>query len=470
MDGSSTENGLTKSTVKASRLTREEIVELRKKHISPSCTMFFKHDPLVVVRASKQFLYTEDGTEYLDCINNVAHVGHCHPKVVAAVSQQFALQCTNTRYLHPNMALCAQRIAKTMPESLSVVFFVNSGSEANDLALRLARHHTKNKDVIILDHAYHGTTISTTSISPHKFHHLKNYKSPKWVHVAPQPDAFRGMYRSPQYSDEKLGGLYAEEVAKIARKIKNEGRGVSLFLAESQQSCAGQVFLPTGFLKPVFEAVRAAGGLCLADEVQTGFGRVGNHFWAFEEQQVVPDFVTIGKCIGDGFPVAALVTTPQIARAFTEAGIEYFNTYGGNATACAAVLAVMDVLEEGKLQQHAKEVGEYFLCRLKELQKKHVAIGDVRGKGLFLGVEMVSDRDKRIPDKKTAIEVITEMCAVHKIILSVEGPEDNVIKIKPPMCFSKQDADLVVDKMDVSLAKIMSSRNVPAVKDEGMTK
>ncbi|OQV24479.1 Alanine--glyoxylate aminotransferase 2-like [Hypsibius exemplaris] len=432
-------------------LTKADTLALRNKHISNSCTVFFHENPLKIVRAQRQYMYDENGIEYLDCINNVAHVGHCHPKVVAAAANQLAQQCTNSRFLHDNMVLCAQKIASTMPEQLSVVFFVNSGSEANDLAIRLSRHYTGHKDVVILDHAYHGTTITTTDISPHKWHHLKDYKQKKWVHVAPQPDAYRGMFRSPEHTDADLGRLYAGEVEKITDRIAKEGRGVGLFLAESLQSCAGQVFLPEGYLKPVYEAVRSTGGLCLADEVQTGFGRIGTHYWAFQEQGVIPDFVTIGKSMGNGFPVAALVTTPEIAGTFVKMGIEYFNSYGGNAASCAATLAVMQVIEDEQLQNHAKRVGDYFLTGLIALQKKHRQIGDVRGKGLFLGIEIVSDRVKRIPDACTAHLIIMAMRA-RNVILSVEGPADNVVKIKPPMCFTTANVDLLLGIMDECLS------------------
>ncbi|XP_055333371.1 alanine--glyoxylate aminotransferase 2-like [Paramacrobiotus metropolitanus] len=434
-------------------LTKAETLELRQKHVSNALTLFFRENPLKIVRASGQYMYDENGTEFLDCINNVAHVGHCHPRVVQATSAQLALQCTNSRYLHDNLVLCAQRIVKTMPKELSHVFFVNSGTEANDLAVRLARHYTKNKDCIILDHAYHGTSVTINDLSPHKFHHIKNYKLKRWVHVASQPDPYRGIYRSPEYTDKQLGQLYAKEVAEITQQITDSGRGACLFLAESQQSCAGQILLPQGYLKPVYEAVRAAGGLCLADEVQTGFGRMGTHYWAFEEQGVVPDFVTIGKSMGNGFPVAALVTRAEIANVFLDAGIEFFNTYGGNAAACATAMAVMDVVEDERLMQHAKEVGDYLLDRLSVLKEKHAAVGDVRGKGLFLGIEIVKDRKNRIPDTETAKIIISDLR--HKnVILSVEGPKDNVIKIKPPMCFSKTDADRLIALLDESLGKL----------------
>lgn len=424
-------------------MPKQKTIEMRNRLIGKSCQLFFKSDPLKIVRGKGQYMYDEQGTRYLDCINNVATVGHCHPKVVEAGSKQMAVISTNNRFLHDEMVKCAQNLVQRMPGELSVCYFVNSGSEANDLALRLARAHTQQKDVITLDHAYHGHITSVMQISPYKFNRSENIdvKKPDFVHVAPCPDVYRGKFRDADHPDEDLAELYANDVSKIIETIQQNGKGLAGYIAESLQSCGGQIFPPAGYFQRVYDVVRQAGGVCIADEVQVGFGRVGTHYWAFETQDVIPDIVTVAKPMGNGHPVGAVVTTKAIAESFLKTGVAYFNTYGGNPVSCAVANAVMQVIDEEKLQENCLVVGKYLVERSSDLMKDFEIIGDVRGMGLFFGIELVKDRKLRVPATDEANFVVSRMKSLHKILVSSDGPDENVVKLKPPMVFSKANVD-----------------------------
>lgn len=404
-------------------------------------------------------MYDEKGEKYLDCINNVTHVGHSHPKIAEVAYNQLKQLNTNSRFLHDNLVLYAERLTKLLPPQLSVCFFVNSGSEANDLALRLARTHTKRKDAIVMDHAYHGHVISLIDISPYKFDHPGGEGKADWVHVAPVPDAYRGKYRNDKHSMEELTELYAGDVKKLAEFSASQGKGVSCFIAESLQSCGGQIILPPDYLRKVYKYVRDAGGVCIADEVQVGFGRVGSHFWAFQLQgdDVVPDIVTMGKPMGNGHPIAAVVTTKEIADSFASTGMEYFNTYGGNPVSCAIGNAVLDIIEDEKLMEHASLVGSSLLTRLNQLKEKHSIIGDVRGVGMFVGVDLVKDRASREPATSEAQHVLTRL-KQERILLSADGPYRNVLKFKPPMVFSQEDVDRVINVLDLVFSEIEAAK------------
>jgi 4-aminobutyrate aminotransferase-like enzyme/Ser/Thr protein kinase RdoA (MazF antagonist) len=402
--------------------------------------------PLKIVRGWMQYLYDETGRAYLDVYNNVPLVGHSHPRIVKAAREQLALLNTNTRYLHDNVNHYAERLTRLLPEPLRVCFFVNSGSEANELALRLARAHTKREDVIVLEHAYHGHTSTLIDISPYKFDGPGGNGKKPWVHVAPLADDYRGLYRR---DDKEAGAKYARHVEKILSRTRSEGRGVAAYIAETLPSVGGQVVFPPGYLAEVYAHVRASGAVCIADEVQVGFGRLGADFWGFETQGVIPDIVVLGKPIGNAFPLAAVVTTQEIANSFNN-GMEFFSTFGGNPVACAAGLAVLDVLEEEHLQDHALRVGAVLMCGLKALQARHVLMGDVRGSGLFLGIDLVLDHDTREPAPLQASYVVNRLRECG-ILAGTDGPHHNVIKLRPPLVFSKADADLFIKTLDAVL-------------------
>ncbi|XP_028712649.1 LOW QUALITY PROTEIN: ethanolamine-phosphate phospho-lyase [Peromyscus leucopus] len=424
---------------------KQDTLALRGKHIGPSCKVFFAADPIKILRAQGQYMFDEKGGRYLDCINNVAHVGHCHPEVVKAAAKQMEILNTNSRFLHDNIVEYAKRLTATLPQTLSVCYFTNSGSEANDLALRLARQFRGHQDVITLDHAYHGHLSSLIEISPYKFRKGKDDKK-EFVHVAPSPDTYRGKYREDH---KDAATAYADEVKKIIEEAHSNGRKIAAFIAESMQSCGGQIIPPAGYFQKVAEHVRRAGGVFIADEVQVGFGRVGKHFWSFQMhgEDFVPDIVTMGKPMGNGHPMSCVVTTREIAEAFSSSGMEYFNTYGGNPVSCAVGLAVLDVIEKENLQGNAIRVGNYLTKLLDEQKAKHPMIGDIRGVGLFIGIDLVKDREKRTPATAEAQHIIYKM-KEKGVLLSADGPHRNVLKIKPPMCFTEEDAKFMVDHLD----------------------
>uniref|UniRef100_A0A8C9TLS6 Ethanolamine-phosphate phospho-lyase n=1 Tax=Scleropages formosus TaxID=113540 RepID=A0A8C9TLS6_SCLFO len=418
--------------------------------------VFFSHDPIKIVRAKGQYMFDERGERYLDCINNVAHVGHSHPDVVKAGAKQMELLNTNSRFLHDNLVQYAERLQATLPEPLSVCYFVNSGSEANDLALRLAWQYTSHKGIITLDHAYHGHVSSLIDISPYKFHQRANLEKNLSVFVAPSPDIYRGKYRE-DHPDPATA--YSDEVRDIIDDAHKKGHRIAAFIAESLQSCGGQIIPPRGYFQKVAEHVHKAGGIFIADEVQVGFGRTGSHFWAFQLQgeDFVPDIVTMGKPIGNGHPMSCVVTTRNIAEAFMSTGMEYFNTFGGNPVSCAIGLAVLDVIQKEDLQGNATRVGSYLMQLLKQQREKHPLVGDVRGVGLFVGVELVRDRIQRIPATAEAQDVIYKL-KEQRILLSTDGPHRNVLKFKPPMCFCAEDAKFIVEKIDKVLTGMLAQQ------------
>ncbi|MDH3450792.1 MAG: aminotransferase class III-fold pyridoxal phosphate-dependent enzyme, partial [Gammaproteobacteria bacterium] len=322
-----------------------------------------------------------------------------------------------------------------------------SGSEANELALRLARTVTGNRDVLCLEAAYHGNTSALIDVSPYKYAGPGGEGRKPHVHELPLPDVYRGIVRS---GDPDPGAAYAAYADVELQRMQEAGLAPAALIAESLPGCGGQIVLPDGYLRRVYASVRAAGGLCIADEVQTGFGRVGERFWAFELQGVVPDIVTLGKPMGNGHPLAAVVTTAEIASAFAN-GMEYFNSFGGNPVSCAAGQAVLDVIERENLQANARTTGELLLRNLHGLRGHIDAIGDVRGAGLIIGVELVTDRDTREPATALAATVVNRM-RDEAVLMSSDGPDNNVLKIKPPIVFDESHAHELVDKLARVLA------------------
>ena len=422
-------------------LDNKEILDLRSKHLGPSLSVSYD-EPFHIVRGEGQYLFDAKGNRYLDCVNNIQHVGHCHPKVVEAAQQQYKKLNTNTRCLDETIVNYAKDITSTLPDGLEVCFFANSGSEANGLALRLVRQFTGNKATIVLDGAYHGNLFSLIEISPYKHNGPGDNGAPDFVYTLPIPDSFHG-----KYLGEDCGEKHAQEVQAAINEIQKKGNKVSTFIAEALMGCGGQLILQKGFLKKAFDLVRAAGGVCIADEIQIGFGRVGSHFWGFETDGVVPDIVTMGKSMGNGHPLSAVVTTREIADSFNN-GMEYFNSFGGNPVSCAVGQAVLDVIKEEGLQENALEVGSYLLNQLKNLQNQHDLIGEVRGRGLFIGTDLV--KDELVPAAAEA-QIIVNQMKDKGLLLSTDGPDHNVIKIKPPLVFNKENADELVKKTDETM-------------------
>ena len=417
----------------APRRSVEVILEERRQRVGRNLSVSYRNH-LQIVRGWMQYLYDETGRRYLDAYNNVAHVGHSHPRVAEAAERQYRLLNTNTRYLQDQLVEYAARLTAHFPDPLSVCFFVNSGSEANELAVRLARAHTGRRGFVVLDSAYHGHTTTCIDLSPYKHEGPGGSGAPPWVHKVSVPDTYRGVHRR---NEPEAGSKYAREVEEILDRFD-----VSAYLAETCPSVAGQIFLPEGYLAEVYRMVRAAGGLAIADEVQTGFGRMGTHFWAFEAHDVVPDIVVLGKPIGNGHPLGAVVTTPEIAASFDN-GMEFFSTFGGSTVSCAIGTAVLDAVECEDLQAHALAVGSRLIEGLRSLMNDHPIVGDVRGSGLFVGVELVRDR-KLLEPAKAEASFIANRFRDHGILLGTDGPFHNVIKIRGPMPFGEDDADRLV--------------------------
>jgi len=435
------------SVFPAAAESKEHLFGKREKYFSRALRCHYQN-PLRVVRGYGQYLYDAAGKAYLDMVNNVAHVGHSHPRIVAAACRQLSKLNTNTRYLYDQMIQYGERICALLPDPLEKVFFVNSGSEANDLALRIASSYTGHRDVIVLEDAYHGNLSGLIAISPYKYNGPGGKGASDFTHEVKKPDGYRGPYKR---SDPKAGYKYAASVRDVIKKLEQAGLPVT-FMSESLMGCGGQIIFPDKYLQQVYEYVRATNGVCIADEVQVGFGRVGSYFWGFETQGVIPDIVTLGKPMGNGYPVAAVVTTRELADHFYN-GMEYFNTYGGNPVACAIGLAVLDIIADQELQKNALEIGTYTKSQLNELKDKHELIGDVRGLGLFMGVELVSNR-KTLEPAPTVAHYMTERMREAGILVNSTGPRRNVIKLKPPLIVNRTDIDLFIDVFDSVLNEV----------------
>lgn len=420
----------------------DDLLRRRKRSLGSVLSLSYRR-PLHIVRGLMQNLYDAEGRAFLDAVNNVPHVGHSNPRVVSALHKQMRTLTTNTLYLHENILQYAERLSATLPARLEVCFFVNSGSEANDLALRMARAYTAKADTVVLDGAYHGNLTSLIGISPYKFDGTGGEGKPDTTHVARMPDSYRGDYRGMSADS---GHAYARDIKKAAQRGT-----VAAFIAETLPGCGGQIVPPPGYFEKAARYIRASGGVFIADEVQVGLGRVGRHFWGFELASVVPDIVVLGKPIGNGHPLGAVITTREIADAFDN-GMEYFNTFGGNPASCAVGLAVLDEIESRSLQQNALETGERLLSGLEGLAATHPIMGDVRGEGLFIGVELVRNREDLEPADLEAEYIVNRM-RESGILISRDGPLHNVLKIKPPLVFTAGDADLLLETLNRVLSE-----------------
>lgn len=425
----------------------QEVMEMRQQYLSPALLTYYKN-PVMIVEGSMQYVYDEKGRRYLDGIGGIVtiSVGHCHPYVTQKAREQFeTLQHATTIYLHPNIAEFARMLAQKMPGDLSVCYFVNSGSEANDLALLMARLYTGNYDIIALRNGYHGGIASAMGLTAHSTWKY-NYSHSFGVHHAIAPDPYRGPWPG---TDSEAGAKYAADVQNLI-EYATPGR-IAAFFAESIQGVGGAVVYPEGYLENAYHYTRKAGGVCIADEVQTGFGRTGTHYWGFETQGVIPDIVTMAKGIGNGAPLAAVVTTPEIAKPLADR--IHFNTFGGNPVSCAIGKAVLEVIDREHLQQNCLERGNQLLEGLKKLMSKDDLIGDVRGKGLMIGVELVRDKKTKEPAKDECARVF-ERAKELGLLVGKGGLYGNVLRIKPPMCITPTDVDFILEVLETSLKEI----------------
>ena len=425
----------------------DEVLRLRKQFLNPGIFLYYKK-PIMLVEGRMQYVWDEQGKRYLDALGGIVtvSVGHCHPQVVAAANRQNeTLQHSTTIYLQPNIAEYAKELAARMPGDLKVCYFVNSGSEANDLALLMARAYTGNYDVIALRNAYHGGNAATMGLTAHRTWKF-NVPHSFGVHHALAPDPYRGEWGR---DDVDAGKKYAADVQQLI-DYATSGQ-IAAFIAESIQGVGGCVVFPDDYLKHAYEHVRAAGGVCIADEVQAGFGRTGTHFWGFETQGVIPDIVTMAKGIGNGCPLGAVVTTPKIAA--TIATRTHFNTFGGNPVVCAQGKAVLEVIARERLQENALKIGNRLLEGLNQLTQKHNLIGDVRGKGLMLGIELVKDRKSKEPAKEECAQIV-ESCKEMGLLLGKGGLWGQTIRFSPPMCLHEQDADFLLAVLDQALLRL----------------
>jgi alanine-glyoxylate transaminase/(R)-3-amino-2-methylpropionate-pyruvate transaminase len=424
--------------------SRAEVLAMRQANCNPAISTFYG-DPLMIVEGHMQYLFDETGTRYLDLLAGIVTVscGHCHPKVTAAIKAQVdTLQHATTIYLHPNMPTFAAKMAAKMPAGLEVTYFVNSGSEANDLAIQMARLHTGNPDVVAVRNSYHGASPSANTLTSHS-----TWKYPvnvaNGVHHTVCPDPYRSRFSG---SPEEIA---TQSVADLEELIRFGTSGaIAAFIAEPIQGVGGVTHGAVNYLREAYAVVREHGGLCISDEVQTGFGRTGDHYWGFENYGVVPDIVVTAKGIGNGVPLAAVTTTKEIAASLTQR--VHFNTFGGNPVCMAAGMAVLEVIEEDGLQENSRVVGSRLRDGLEGLMRKHQLVGDVRGMGLMLGIELVLDRATKEPAKATAIKVL-EAAREMGVLLGKGGIDGNVLRIKPPMCITAADAEFAIEVLDRAL-------------------
>ncbi len=419
-----------------------DLISRRRNLLGPAYRLFYDN-PVYLVKGEGVWLFDADGNRYLDMYNNVPHVGHCHPHVVKALQEQIETLNTHTRYLHDNVLDYAERLTGKLPAELDVAMFSCTGSEANELALRIARAYTGGTGIIVCDFAYHGNTHAIYQISTED---VPEDEIPEFVLSVPAPDTYRGEHR-----DDDAGSKYATHIESAIGEFRNRGIKPAAFVIDTIMSSSGIVSPPPGYLKKAAGLMRAAGGLFVADEVQPGFGRTGKNFWGYEADDFVPDIVTMGKPMGNGHPLAATVSRADIVERFSAKG-SYFNTFGGNPVSCAAGLAVLDVLEKENLQQNALATGQYLIDGVTELATRHESIGDIRGSGLFLAVDLVNDRETREPATELASRVVNGL-RERGILTGSIGPSNNILKLRPPMVFSTENADYFLEIVDEVLAE-----------------
>jgi 4-aminobutyrate aminotransferase-like enzyme len=420
-----------------------DLLKRREALLGPAYRLFYEK-PVHLVRGEGVHLYDADGNQYLDMYNNVPHVGHCHPHVVEALTRQIATLNTHTRYLHHTVVDYAERLTGKLPAELDTAMFTCTGTEANELALRIARTVTGGTGIVVVQHAYHGNSQAIAEISPCGD---MSAELPGFIRIASIPNTYSGEHRGAGAAEEYVGS-----VADAVDELRDAGIQLAAIVLDTIISGPGVVEPPEGYLAGVAKVAHAAGGLFIADEVQPGFGRTGRHFWGFESDDFVPDIVTMGKPMGNGHPMAAVVTRADILQAFSKE-VRYFNTFGGNPVSCAAGMAVLDVLEDEDLQANALSQGEYLKSGITELAEKFEVIGDVRGHGLFLGVEMVTDRDSRAPATEAAARLVNGL-KERRVLTGSIGPHSNILKFRPPMVFAQCDGDRFLEVFADALANL----------------
>ncbi|SLN65913.1 aminotransferase class III-fold pyridoxal phosphate-dependent enzyme [Ruegeria meonggei] len=433
---------------------KQAILKGRHDHFGGNLSLTYD-DPVMLVRGWKHHMFDEWGRPYLDAYNNVPHVGHAHPRIQAVAADQLRRMNSNTRYLHPAQTAFADKLLSKLPDHLSVCFFVNSGTEANELALRLARAHTSAKGIVTPDHGYHGNTNAAVAISAYKFNKSGGIGQADWVELVEVADEYRGSFRR---NDPDRARKYADLVDPAIAALQDRGQGVAGFIAETFPSVGGQIIPPIGYLPAVYEKIRAAGGVCIADEVQTGLGRLGAYYFGFEHQGALPDIVVMGKPIGNGHPLGVLVTTKEIAQNFDN-GIEFFSTFGGSTLSCRIGKEVLDIVDDEGLQDNAHAMGVRLMDGLRQIEGDFACVGDVRGMGLFLGVELIN------PDGSEGTEIckyVKNRMRDHRILIGSEGPKDNILKIRPPLTIEADDVDMILWALRDVLAEVGDYAPAPA--------
>ena len=423
------------------QISNKKLLDKRKKYLSQSYSLSYK-SPIQMNKAAFQYMYDSNGNTYLDAYNNVPLVGHEHPKITKAAQKQIGKLNTNTRYLYKNLTDYAEKLLKKFPKKFTKVFFVNSGSAASDLAIRISRLHTKNKNIAVLQQGYHGNTSLGIDISHYKYSGKGGCEKKKNIIELEIPNAYNNLY-----GKRKSVNQYAKEAIQKLKKQKT----LCAFIAEPIIGCAGQVIVPKNYIKNIHPTIKQLGGLYISDETQTGFGRLGKYFWGYEMHEKIPDIIILGKPIGNGHPMAAVITTDSINQSF-ENGMEFFSSFGGNPVSCEIGKTVLNIIEEENLQQNALKVGDYLYKKLTELKKVYQIICDVRGIGLFIGVEFVSNNKK--PGTKEASYITNEL-KKQFILVSTDGQFDNIIKIKPPLCFTKKNAKRLVETIKEIIKKLV---------------
>lgn len=418
------------------------MIARRRKLLGAAYELFY-NDPIHLVRGEGVWLFDADGRKYLDMYNNVAHVGHCHPHVVEALHKQIATLNTHTRYLHDNVLDYAERLTGKFPDDLDTAMFTCTGSEANELALRIACSCTGGTGIIVTDYAYHGNTKATFEITTSD---IPKKDIPSYVATVPVPDTYRG-----EFQGMDAGERYAAYVQDAVDELLGRGVKPAAFVIDTIISSGGVVQPPPGYLRKAGEIIRKAGGLFIADEVQPGFGRTGKHFWGYQAEDLVPDIVTMGKPMGGGHPIAAVVCRRDLVGEFAGRS-DYFNTFGGNPVSCAAALAVLDVIEQEGLQENARGVGEHLTTGLHSLAEKHTCIGEIRGSGLFVAVDLITDSNRRQPATRLAALVVNGL-KDGGVLTGAIGPHANILKLRPPMVFSRENADYMLEIFDRVLSE-----------------